>query len=332
MDGQILAIKKTLLQYRNSVAAVMPEGTNVDAALTAFIGLVSKSKLLAQCTPQSLVQVLREASAAGLELSTFHRYLAVVPFWNSAKKAYEATIIPQYQGLRELIRRHPDVMKHKLDCVHEGDHFEYLGDDEKPMHRHDINGDRLSRPVLFAYVWAEFVTGEIRCLVWSIDQILAHRNRYSKSWAKAVKDGDTESPDVFWSPASRSFSTMCAKTVLRAAVGSGDIPMTTQKRQILMADDVIDVTPTQVTSEPAAALEPPIEIDEPEQIDEVPETVAETESNWKTIFATALANQTNKDQIKEVYQSIREISDQDPDDAIWAEQQYKARIKEVSKK
>lgn len=350
------AAPTTLSQATESVKTILAKPGNF-ARLTAlcdgdqrlaqrvasgYLMLIEKNATVRQCTPASLINCLLEAASAGFELNTTQRHVAIVPFFSTNKetdqKEWQATLIPQYQGLRELIRRAPNVVHHGLACVHEGDHFEYMGSDQRPIHRENIDGDRISRPVLYAYVWAEFANGSTVCTAWSIDTIRAHRDRYSKSWTKAVKEGKAEDPSVFWSEKSRSFPTMCAKSVLRFAVGNGDIPINTNARRLLESD-ILDATAIEVRDEPepTPALPttvPPKLTVEPSATNETPqtETVEQTENDWKNTFLKALEAQTKPNDVREVYASIREIADKNPEDGCWAEDQYKRRLKELGTK
>ena len=81
-------------------------------------------------------------------------------------------------------------------------------------------------------------------------------------------------------------------------------------------------------------------LDEPPQLPDLSDMMAEesqieaveqTEASWKEIYRNALSNQKSMSGVKEVYNAIREISDADPDDAIWAEQLMKARLVEIGK-
>ena len=351
------AAPTTLSQATESVKTILAKPGNF-ARLTAlcdgdqrlaqrvasgYLMLIEKNATVRQCTPASLINCLLEAASAGFELNTTQRHVAIVPFFSTNKetdqKEWQATLIPQYQGLRELIRRAPNVVHHGLACVHEGDHFEYMGSDQRPIHRENIDGDRISRPVLYAYVWAEFANGSTVCTAWSIDTIRAHRDRYSKSWTKAVKEGKAEDPSVFWSEKSRSFPAMCAKSALRFAVGNGDIPINTNARRLLESD-ILDATAIDVRDEPPAALPaattPRLTVEPTPATEPTPqtptETVEETEQDWRALYVRALNSQTTQKNVREVYASIRERADQNPDDGCWAEDEFKRRMKELGAK
>jgi hypothetical protein len=111
-------------------------------------------------------------------------------------------------------------------------------------------------------------------------------------------------------------------------VNRGEIPLAKEYASMI-TDEALDgdVVESRTLDEPPQLPDLSDMMAEESQI----EAVEQTEASWKEIYRNALRNQKSMSGVKEVYSDIREISDADLDDAIWAEQMMKSRLSEIGK-
>lgn len=181
-----------------------------------------------RCTPQSIFRSIAKAAFYGWVCDGLLGQGYLVPFGN------EATLIAGYKGLRDLVRRsgQADTM---MEAVYEGDEFAFNGPFALPTHTPSRDRDRLRKPILGAYCVIYFTqTRHYKAFYWPIEQVLAHRDRYSKSWAR------DQSEKNLWHEKNAAFPVMCAKTVLRAVINRGEAPVSLEDRSLTSDPDAPD--------------------------------------------------------------------------------------------
>ena len=232
---------------------------------------MSDNPSLAECTQDSLMQCLRRAINYGLQLrvgSLGHCYL--VPYHTKnkdGKKEKRARLLPSPQGIKDLVRR---SCQGRLisDTVYKGDHFEDRGKHLLPVHRPAKN--RAARvPENITHAYAAFIhdNGSATVSVWTREECIAHRDRYSEGWRGALKyKTEDQSP---WCETHPRFHRMCEKTAIHDLSSAGDLPLEPEKQQFVqqwaaedaeersdaqlgMVIEAADVTPTPEPEEPPA--------------------------------------------------------------------------------
>lgn len=113
------------------------------ARMVAILGAaLSRSPLLAKCTPMSLLRCLAQGAELGLEVAGGLQEFHPIPYWNTDLGCYEAQGIPGYPGLTKLVLQTGSVARISAQVVYEGDEFDYaLGD--KPFLLHKPSLDNL---------------------------------------------------------------------------------------------------------------------------------------------------------------------------------------------
>lgn len=131
-------------------------------ALTAL----TRTPKLAECTQASLMRCLLDCSAMGLEPDGRRAHL--IPYGTTC------TLIIDYKGMVELVRRSGDVTKLHADIVCENDEFECnMGD----VTKHVINYRKPRGDVYAAYAVATLKDGTTQAAVMTKDEIEAIRKR-----------------------------------------------------------------------------------------------------------------------------------------------------------
>lgn len=165
---------------------------------------IHKNAELMKCSPASLFYSVREAIANGLTIGGFRPMAYLVPFGGKVQ------LIPSYLGLTELVRRTGNLLRHMVEVVYEGDHFDFaLGDNPHINHTpNDEPGRSQKKPThVYAIFWMR--DGAIHRSVWTTARIDAHKERYSKTW---------KHKDSAWQTA---WDAMAKKTVIRDLVNRG---------------------------------------------------------------------------------------------------------------
>ncbi|NBW15519.1 MAG: hypothetical protein EBR82_46790 [Caulobacteraceae bacterium] len=168
-------------QFRRALPGHLTAEKFVRVALTAL----TRTPKLQECTLASLMRCLLDLSAMGLEPDGRRAHL--IPYDHNRKgpdgewtKVTECTLILDYKGIVELVRRSGDVSKLHADVVCEKDEFQYdLG--EVRVHRINFREPR-GRPYA-AYAIATMRDGAVQSAVLSFEEIESIRLR-SKSGNK----------------------------------------------------------------------------------------------------------------------------------------------------
>ena len=199
------SLKQLLMSesIQEQIKLALPEHMTAERMCRVAITALTKSPTLAQCTPESFMSCMLDLSAMGLEPDGRRAHL--IPF-KSRDKGTICTLVVDYKGLVELVRRNGDVARIHADVVKENDDFEYnMG--EVTKHTYSFKEER--GEVVAAYVIIEFKGGSKQCEVMSrkdIEAIMKSSNGY-----KAAKKFNKAS---IWD---EHFEEMCKKTVFRRA-------------------------------------------------------------------------------------------------------------------
>ena len=201
----------------------------VERFMDNVLSSISKIERLAECTPASFYKAAHQCALLNLQPGHFgHIYL--VPFKQNV------TIMVGYKGLIEMAMRHPDVKRIKADLIYKDDHFSEDIANMQIEHSRSLSGDRTEDAVVGAYcrIWLRGFP-EPTSLVLNRSQIDGYR-KLSKA-----------SGGNFWT---KHFGAMARKTVIRALLNGGEIPMSTQLQDALDAEvetekqiDVLGVEP-----------------------------------------------------------------------------------------
>ena len=166
-------------QMRDQFARALPDHLSVERFVRVAITAITKTPKLAQCTQESFFKCLLDLSAMGLEPDGRRAHL--IPYNNQKLGVTECTLIVDYKGLVELVRRAGDVARIHADVVCENDTFAHsMG--EITEHTYDLRHDR-GKPYA-AYAQVTLNDGSVQAVVMSRDEIEAVRKR-----SKAGSDG-----------------------------------------------------------------------------------------------------------------------------------------------
>lgn len=150
---------------REQFARALPRHLTPERFARIAITAITRTPKLADCTPASVMRCLLDLSAMGLEPDGRRAHL--IPY------GQECTLIIDYKGLVELIRRSGDVAALRAETVCENDQFEWVNG--AIDHRVDWRADR--GQVQAVYAIAKLASGEEQSAVMTRQEVEAIRRR-----------------------------------------------------------------------------------------------------------------------------------------------------------
>jgi recombination protein RecT len=164
-------------KMQEQFAKALPKHLSAERFVRVCVTALTRTPELTNCTQESFFKCILDLSAMGLEPDGVRAHL--IPYKNNKENTVECTLLIDYKGLVELVRRSGDVVRIHADVVCTDDLFEFsMGQVLK--HTWDITRPR--GPVIAAYAMVVFKAGESQAVVLSKDEVDAVRGR-SKSKA-----------------------------------------------------------------------------------------------------------------------------------------------------
>lgn len=168
---------------REQFARALPKHLTAERFARVAITALTRTPKLADCTPTSLMKCLLDLSAMGLEPDGRRAHL--IPY------GAEATLIVDYKGLIELIRRSGDVVSIRAETVCEKDNFSWTNGEVT----HSVNWREDRGEVQAVYAEAVMKSGEKQTAVMTTKEIEAIRSRsrsgnngpWKTDWAEMAK-------------------------------------------------------------------------------------------------------------------------------------------------
>lgn len=243
---------KTLMSgedFKRAVAQALPRHLSAERFIRVAITALTRTPKLQRCTQESFFKCLLDLSAMGLEPDGRHAHL--IPFENTrlcqcghwfnkhnATKclecactaptvSVECTLIVDYKGMVQLVRRSGEVSYIHADVVYKGDEFDYCyGTGAFLKHKPALDGERKNR--LATYCFVRMTDGSEDFLVWGPSRVDAAKNR-----SKAKDAGP-------WAGTQEDYDEMAKKSVFRNQ--SKWLPFSPEVRSLIeRADDAIDI-------------------------------------------------------------------------------------------
>jgi recombination protein RecT len=197
--------------FKNAVKQALPSHLSHERFIRVAITALTKTPKLRECTQESFLKCLLDLSAVGLEPDGRRAHL--IPYGK------ECTLIIDYKGIVELVRRSGEVSYIHCDVVYEGDKFAYqYGSEASLVHIPDLEGPRAKKRAFYSFV--KLKDGSEDFMVWSLSQVEAIRKR-----SKAKDNG----------PWVTDFDEMGKKSVFRNH--SKWLPLSSELRDKIERDD-----------------------------------------------------------------------------------------------
>ena len=168
---------------REQFARALPKHLTAERFARVAITALTRTPKLADCTPASLMKCLLDLSAMGLEPDGRRAHL--IPYGT------EATLIIDYKGLIELIRRSGDVISIRAETVCERDDFSWANGEVT----HSVNWREDRGDIQAVYAVAAMKSGEKQTAVMTTKEVEGIRVRsrsgnngpWKTDWAEMAK-------------------------------------------------------------------------------------------------------------------------------------------------
>jgi len=150
---------------------------------------VQKNPLLANCTPESLVECVVQAAQAGLEIGGTSGHFYCIPYGKEAQGQ------PGWRGLAFLKLKAGAIIQLDCDVVFNDDLFEVGRSSDGDIFKHiqNFKGDRSEKAAYASYARVKLPTGEYQFEVQSKDSIQRHRGHSKQPngllWTKFWEEG-----------------------------------------------------------------------------------------------------------------------------------------------
>jgi recombination protein RecT len=165
-------------KMQEQFAKALPKHLSAERFVRVCVTALTRTPELTNCTQESFFKCILDLSAMGLEPDGIRAHL--IPYKNNRESTTECTLLIDYKGLVELVRRSGDVVRIHADVVCDGDIFEFsIG--QVLRHTWDISKPR--GEMIAVYAMVVFTSGESQAVVLSKDEVNAVRSR-SKSATK----------------------------------------------------------------------------------------------------------------------------------------------------
>jgi recombination protein RecT len=203
-------------EFKRQVAKALPRTISPDRFIRIALTATFRTPKLLDCSRESLLQCLMDLSAMGLEPDGRRAHL--IPYRNKKTGELICTLIIDYKGIAELVRRHGDVAHIHCDVVGENDAFEYrFGTGGLLEHKPAIN-DR--GPIYCAYSYVRLKDGSEEFDIMGVEEVEQIRKR-----SKSADDG----------PWVSDWNEMAKKTIFRRH--SKTLPLSPELRDAIERDD-----------------------------------------------------------------------------------------------
>jgi|SRR5579859_2318644 len=166
---------KELLQgdeIKAQIAAALPRHMTADRMIRVALTATMRTPGLLNCTKESFFKCLLDCSAMGLEPDGRRAHL--IPYGK------ECTLVVDYKGLADLVRRSGDVSYIHADVVYAGDEFSYGFGTRAHLHHVPNLDSSTSRRVRAVYSFVRLKDGSEDFAVMSEAQVNEIRTKYSK--------------------------------------------------------------------------------------------------------------------------------------------------------
>lgn len=118
-------VRSLMEQSKGQMQAAAPYLMNLDRSIRMALTTFQKTPKLLDCHPATLLGALIQLTQLGLELDSATNQAHLVPFYNSKKSRFDATLIIGYKGLEKMAINAGQIKRIMPRVVHDGDAFQY---------------------------------------------------------------------------------------------------------------------------------------------------------------------------------------------------------------
>ena len=221
-------VKKMFHGQLAKIESALPAGRLAPQFVHAALGEFRVNPQLYDCTQSSIMDCVFKAATLDLPFGGVLGYAYLVPFQNRKGGRTDCTLIVGYKGLMELCRRSGEILDIRAAHVYEGDEFKMTDGLSRTLHHVATGATEDPAKITHVYVVARLrgmqPNEEPIWDCWTRAKIERHKERFAKGTARAD------------SPWQSSWPEMAAKTVIRAMINRGRLPMSVAVRGAMAAE------------------------------------------------------------------------------------------------
>ena len=239
---QVKNVKQLLMSQdvRNQLSMVATSTMTPERLMRVVANTLQRTPGLQECEPMSFLGAMMMCAQMGLEPQTPLGLAYLIPFNKNTKtkgpdgrdqwvKVKTVEVVIGYKGFKELVKRSGKVAAMHGDIVYEGDQFSHSYGYNQHCDHVPSGNQGAPLGAYFYIVGKDNLKGHVYMAKAEIE---AHRNRYSKGWQDAVKNGKTAD-----SPWMKDWEAMWIKTCVRRLISRGDVPMSVELIDAISADE-----------------------------------------------------------------------------------------------
>lgn len=173
---RIKSLRALFEKAKSAIAEVLPRHLTPERIARVTLAAVSRTPLLLECEPRTILQSVMVAAQLGLEPTGVLGSAYLVPYRNGKTGKYEAQLIIGYRGLIDLARRSGQILSIEARLVRRDDRFRcQFG--LSPVLEHEPNWESQEAEVTHIYAVAHLTGGGTQFEVMTFAEIEGIRRR-----------------------------------------------------------------------------------------------------------------------------------------------------------
>ena len=201
--------------------------------VASLLSIITNNKLLAKATNESIMTAAMKAATLKLPIEPSLGMAYVVPYNRSEKhgdtwiKINEAQFQMGYKGFIQLAQRSGQIRNINCDIVYKEEFLRY----DKVYGTLHLKEEQVDSGEVEGYFASlELINGFRKMIFWKKEKVIAHAQKYSKTYDKQIGDFKSGTP---WKT---EFDAMAQKTLIKELL-SKYAPLSTELQEAIIADN-----------------------------------------------------------------------------------------------
>lgn len=201
--------------------------------VASLLSIITNNKLLAKATNESIMTAAMKAATLKLPIEPSLGMAYVVPYNRNEKhgntwvKINEAQFQMGYRGFIQLAQRSGQIRNINCDIVYKEEFLRY----DKVYGTLHLKEEQVDSGEVEGYFASlELINGFRKMIFWKKEKVIAHAQKYSKTYDKQIGDFKSGTP---WKT---EFDAMAQKTLIKELL-SKYAPLSTELQEAIIADN-----------------------------------------------------------------------------------------------
>lgn len=206
---------------------------NVQQFVASLLSIVTNNNLLAKATNESIMTAAMKAATLKLPIEPSLGMAYIVPYNRNEKqgntwvKINEAQFQMGYKGFIQLAQRSGQIRNINCDIVYKEEFLRY----DKVYGTLHLKEEQVDSGEVEGYFASlELINGFRKMIFWKKEKVIAHAQKYSKTYDKQIGDFKSGTP---WKT---EFDAMAQKTLIKELL-SKYAPLSTELQEAIIADN-----------------------------------------------------------------------------------------------